>query len=334
MTENKVFSEEERIPNVYPAPFIKQGDSISSMMLDVIIALLPALIWGIYVFGFRVLTLTLISVASCVLCELWCGFILKKMTTVTDLSAVVTGLMIAFMTPVNVPLWLPAVGGTFAIIIVKQLFGGIGRNLLNPAICGRLLMSACCGGMELSPLPYTKWSAFAVSIDTSAIPEAFAEQTQVSALSSGLLPAESLTKLIFGSRAGNMGEISAFLLILGGLWLIKRRVITSELPLACIVVTALLTYLFPKYPITTSFMFCSIFSGALIFGAIFLAGDTVTTPVTYKGKLLFGAGVGALTVLFRYRLGEEGIYYAILIMNVVSGYLDRLTRPDVFGSSK
>lgn len=332
MTGKDLTLSEDRVLNVYPAPFVKQGDSVSAMMLDVIIALVPALIWGIYVFGLRALVLTLISVLSCVLCELWSELILRRRVTIGDFSAVVTGILIAFMTPVSAPLWLPAAGGAFAIIIVKQLFGGIGRNRFNPAICGRIFMWALYDSVNLSPLPYTKWSAFAVNIDTAEAAEAFAPSTQVAALSSGALPSESLTSLIFGSCAGNIGEISAFLLVLGGLWLVKRKIITTELPLACIVTVALLTYLFPRYSITTSFMFCSLFSGALILGAIFLAGDTTTTPVTYRGKLLFGVGVGAITVFLRYRTGEEGIYAAILVMNIAARYLDRLTAPSVFGS--
>ena len=262
------------------SPHIRAAENTRSIMLDVIIAMMPALIWAIVKFGFRALTLTAVSVVGCMFFEWGYRKLMKKPQSVNDLSAAVTGILLAFVCPVNMPYWMILVGDFFAIVVVKQLFGGIGKNFVNPALAGRAALVA--------------------------------------------------------SYAGTLGEISALLLIVGGAYLIWRKVISWQTPAAYIATVAVLTFLFPKGGADNlQFMLYSIFGGGLMLGAFFMATDYTTSPVTKTGQLIFGLGCGLLTVFIRY-FGSypEGVCYSIMIMNLVVALIDKAVKPSRFGVVK
>ena len=318
---------------VSPSPHIKRTDTTRSIMLDVIIALLPALCWGVYVFGPRALVVVLISVASSVLFEYLVRLILRRPVTVGDLSAVVTGLLLGLNLPSAVSYWIPVVGAFFAIVVVKQLFGGIGKNFLNPALAGRAFLFAWPEQMTTFPAPFERldWRVFSYVGKADAI----AEATPLAAYKAGATPATSTVDLFLGKCAGSIGEISALLLIVGGIYLICRRIITWHIPVAYIGTVALLTFIFPKTDSRISFMLGELVAGGLILGAIFMATDYTTSPVTPTGRLIFGAGCGCVTVLIRYFGGyNEGVSFAILMMNMLVYYIDRFTAPRVFGTER
>lgn len=316
--------------SVGPSPHIKSDETVRSLMLSVVIALLPAFIWGIFIFGLRALIVVLISVCSAVLSEFLFEKLLKRKVTVFDCSAIVTGLLLGLNLPVAVPLWLPAVGAAFAIIVVKQLFGGIGKNFLNPALAARVFLFSWTGEMTKFTAPFAKLPLFSSDID------AVASATPLKYLNAGELPTgTSLLDAIIGNTSGCIGEVSALLLFLGGIYLVARKVITLHIPLAFIGTVALLTYLFPLGDMDVSFPLYSIFSGAVFIGAFFMATDYSTSPLNPAGKIIYGCGCGALTVLIRY-FGSypEGVSFAILIMNLLVWFIDKLTAPRTFGKSK
>ena len=319
------------ILTVTPSPHIRTSDTTRTIMLDVCIALLPALIWGIFVFGLRALTVTAVSVIFAVLSEAVWEKLMKKPVTVLDFSAVVTGLLIAMNLPVSAPLWIPAVGSVFAIIIVKQLFGGLGKNFVNPALAARVFLFAWPGHMSTYVAPGTKLSPIAISSV-----DAVASATSLSPLKNGSLPTStSLFNTFLGYEAGCIGEVSALLLTAGFVYLLVRKVITWHIPAAYIATVFALTYIFPQSAPTLDFALYELFSGGLFLGAIFMATDYVTSPVTNKGRIIYGIGCGALTVFIRYFGGyTEGVSFAILIMNLLVWYLDRYTKPVRFGGVK
>lgn len=318
---------------VSPSPHIKSRDTTRSVMIDVILALLPALAWGIYIFGWRSLVLTILSVLCCMLFEGAYQKLMRKPITVLDGSAAVTGILIAFNVPPTVPLWMPVIGSFFAIVIVKQLYGGIGKNFLNPALSARaFMMLAWPSAMTYFVQPHTPLSPFAVSVDST---DAVASATPLAALKTGLLPESSLSELFVGNIGGCIGELSALLLIAGGLYLLWRKVITWHIPVAFLGTVALLTFFLPpmEVPSINEYMLAELCSGGLMLGAIFMATDYATSPVTPNGRLIFGVGCGALTVFIRYFGGyQEGVSFAILIMNTLVWYLDKFTKPKRFGA--
>ncbi len=311
---------------VSPSPHARQGITTSHLMRDVIIALLPATIWGIYIYGLRAALVILFSVLSCVVSELLFQILLKRTVTISDCSAILTGLLLGLNLPPNVPFYVPIVGGMFAIIVVKQLFGGIGKNIMNPALAARVFLMLCwTNQMTGFPKEYTRlwWSADAV---TSATPLA---SLKVGALAENF----NLLDLFLGRTGGCIGEISVLMLLIGGAYLLVRRVISWQIPVAYLGVVALLTFLFPaggadRLP----YMVASLCSGGLILGAFFMATDYVTSPVTNGGRLLFGLGCGLLTFFIR-RFGgyPEGVSFSILIMNTLVWYLDMAFKPHVYG---
>lgn len=320
---------EDQLLTVSPSPHMKHPDTVASVMGDVIIALLPALAWGVYIFGSRALTVTLISVMSCVLFEAVAQFILKRQITVLDLSAAVTGLLIAMNLSPAVPLWLPVAGAFFAIVVVKQLFGGIGKNIVNPALAARVFMFAWPSEMGVYSEPKSALDALKINLESSDI---VASATPLASLKHGNLPDVTIFDMIIGNTGGSIGEISAFLLAAGGIYLLVRKVITWHIPVAYIGTVAILTYLFPQNEQALNFMLCEILSGGLMLGAIFMATDYVTSPVTEKGRLIFGVGCGLITVFIRYFGGyPEGVSFSILIMNLLVWYIDKLTKPVKFG---
>ncbi len=310
-------------------PHIKHPDTTKSFMLDVLIALMPALIWSIYAFGLRPLTLTFLSIASCVIFEHLFQRFTHRPITIFDWSAAVTGMLLAFTLPASVPLWTPVMGAFFAIIIAKQLFGGIGKNIVNPAIAARLLLSIIWPSkMSAFTQPLTqKLSAIGINVGNIT-----ASTTPLASIKAGITPEASLFDMFIGNVPGTIGEVSALLLILGGLYLLARRVITPHIPLAYIGTVALLTFTSPQLQTVQSyeFMLMELFSGALILGAFFMATDYTTSPVTPKGKVIYGIGCALITVLIRYfGKNSDGVYFAIFIMNLLVWCIDKFIRPRI-----
>ncbi|MBQ5764828.1 MAG: RnfABCDGE type electron transport complex subunit D [Clostridia bacterium] len=294
--------------NVTSSPHISGPDNTTGIMLDVIIALLPATICGICFFGFNALLTVAVSVASAVLSEyLWCKAI-KKQTSLLDLSAVVTGLLLGLNLPPTLPLWMAALGSAIAIVVVKQMFGGIGHNFANPAITARIaLMVSFPTAMTTYIVPFTD------NVVSSATP-----------LGGGDF---ALSKLFFGIHPGTIGETSSLLLLAGGVYLVIRRVITPELPLAFMASAAGLAWALGDDPVKT------LFTGGLMLGSIFMATDYVTSPPTRLGKIIFGVGCGLITVVIRH-FGNipEGVSFAILLMNILTPHITRLTAKKPFGT--
>ncbi len=306
---------------VSPSPHVYRGKTTSSLMIDVLIALCPAAIWGVVAFGWRAALVLGLCVVSCVLFEWLTQLLLRRPITVGDCSAAVTGLLLGMNLSPSVPIYIPIVGSVFAIVVVKQLFGGIGKNIMNPALAARVFL------MLAWTTPMTQFPSAFAGVD------AVASATPLASVGAGDLTAYSLLDLFLGRSGGCIGEISALLLIVGGIYLIVRRVISWYLPASFLGTVALLTFLFPiggaeRLP----FMLASLFSGGLMLGAFFMATDYVTCPVTRLGKVIYGVGCGLLVVFIRYFGGyPEGVSFAILIMNAFVWYLDMFTRPRVYG---
>jgi len=334
---------------VSSSPHVKSEDGTRSIMLDVIIALAFPLIMAIYFFGWRSLTLTLTSVAASIAFEWLYRRALKKPSTVHDLSAVVTGILIAFNLPVSAPLWIPVVGAFFAIVIVKQLYGGLGKNFMNPALAARAFLLSWPGLISFwtRPLVNSGISLFgAVTRDNVAI-DAIASATPLAKMKLGILPsvvsanfendiAYSLRDTFIGKIPGCIGEVSAIVLIAALIYLLVRKVITWHIPVAYVGTVAVLTFVFPlggNDPLT--WMLYSISTGGLMLGAVFMATDYTTSPVTSKGRIIYGIGCGLLTVLIRY-FGSysEGVSYSILIMNLLVWTIDKYIKPRRFGVKK
>lgn len=325
---------EKKMLTVSASPHMKAWETARTLMLDVVIALIPALIWSVYAFGWRALTLTVLAAASCVIFEFITEKILKRPVTVLDFSAVVTGILIAFNLPVSAPLWTPILGAFFAIVIVKQLFGGIGKNIVNPALAARVfLFIAFPNEIKNFTAPIVnKLSAFGINVDATAT------ATPLASLKNGIAPDTKIFDMLIGKVPGTIGEVSAVLLIIGGIYLLIRRVITWHIPVAYLGTVALITFLFQPKDINVpawQFMVMQLCSGGLILGAIFMATDYVTSPVTKKGRIIYGIGCGVITVFIRYYGGySEGVSFSILIMNLLVWYIDQFTRPRVFGTSR
>ena len=313
---------------VSPSPHARRGVTTSRLMIDVLIALAPAAVWGVAAFGPRAALVLLLSVASALLAEFLAEKLLRRPVTLRDGSAAVTGLLLGMNLSADVPLYIPVVGAVFAIVVVKQLFGGIGRNVMNPALAARVfLMLAWTGGMTRFSAPFAYLSS---GVD------AVASATPLASLKGGVLPDTSLADLFLGRCAGCIGEVSVLLLLAGGVYLLVRRVISWQIPVSFLGTVALLTFVFPQGGADRlSFMVASLCSGGLVLGAVFMATDYVTSPVTGAGRLIYGCGCGLLVVFIRYFGGyPEGVSFAILIMNALVWYLDMLTRPRVYGKTR
>ena len=312
------------------SPHVHSPVTTQTIMRDVLIALCPALVLSIYFFGFRALTVTLVSMAACVFFEWGYCKVMKVHDKTYDLSACVTGALLAFVCPVTIPYWTIILGALFAIVLVKMLFGGLGKNIVNPALAGRafmfswpVLMSTWVKvGFENAASPFN-----AVDVVTAATPLANMHQ--------GILCEESIAQLFIGNVGGCIGETSALALLIGFGYLLLRKVITARIPLAYIGTVAILTFLFPMGNPRITWMLAQIFGGGLMLGAIFMATDYVTSPLTKWGQIIYGIGCGLLTVLIRYFGGyNEGVSYAILCMNLTVVLLDRIGRPVKFGAPK
>lgn len=319
---------------VSSSPHVRSADSTRSIMLDVCIALLPALIGGIVFFGWRALTLTLFSAAACVLLEWGYRAVMKLDRTIDDCSAIVTGILIAFVCPVTTPYWVVLLGDAFAILLVKQLFGGIGQNFVNPALSARAFM------LISWPVIMTTWAVTGSNhVGLFSTADAITGATPMATLHAGSMEGLDLLDMFLGQTGGCIGEVSALLLLIGGVYLVIRRVISPRIPLSFLLTVAVLAFAFPRggsdLIYRLNWMGAQLLGGGLMLGAIFMATDYVTSPVTKWGQVLFGVGCGALTILIRY-FGSypEGVSFAILLMNACVGMLDRLGRPRRFGTVK
>ena len=312
------------------SPHAHSPVTTQTIMRDVLIALVPALLGSIYFFGFRALLVTLVSAAACVFFE-W-GFckVRKLHSKAYDLSPVVTGVLLAFVCPVTIPYWTIILGDFFAIVLVKMLFGGLGKNIVNPALAGRAFLFSW-------PVLMSNWVK--VGFDNAAgllsTADAVTAATPMSAMHQGALPEESILDMFLGNIGGCIGETSALLLIIGFIYLLYRKVITARIPLAYIGTVAILAFLFPQGNDRIAWMAAQVFGGGLMLGAIFMATDYVTSPLTKLGQIVYGIGCGVITILIRYFGGySEGVTYAILCMNACAVLLDKIGRPVKFGAPK
>ncbi len=327
---------------VASSPHVCSPTDTRRLMLDVLIALVPALCMAVYVFGPRALALTAVSVLGCEFFEWGYRKLLKKPAANGDLSAVVTGVLLAFVCPVTLPYWVILIGDFFAIVVVKQLFGGLGQNFMNPALAGRAFLMMCYPvAMTTWVLPGVEnWAGLISATDatTGATPMASLHRhlDVASGLNVHTLPEDGLANLFVGTVGGCVGEISALLLLLGGIYLIWRGVIRFRIPVAYLATVAVLCFLFPQGGIDrVDWMLYNLCGGGLMLGAFFMATDYVTSPVTKRGELYFGIGCGLLTVFIRYFGGyPEGVSYAILIMNICVWLLDKAGKPARFGVTK
>ena len=321
-------------------PHIRSNDTTRSIMLDVIIAMLPALIWSVVEFGVRAIAVTLVSGAGSVFFEWLYRNILKKPQSVGDLSAVVTGMLLAFVCPVNVAYWQILIGDAFAIIMVKQLFGGIGKNFLNPALAGRAFMLASfastMSGNWIDPAVSKAGIASTADIVTAATPLTYLKGDDIAATFQTLTETYSVGDMFLGKCGGSLGEVSALMLLLGGVYLVIRKVISWHTPVAFIATVAVLCLISAPAGISAvDYMLYNVFGGGLMLGAIFMATDSATSPVTKPGQIIFGIGCGLLTCFIR-RFGSypEGVCYSILIMNCTTWLLDKYIRPTIYGAPK
>lgn len=311
------------------SPHVHAADGTRDIMLDVVIALIPAMLGAVYFFGLRSLCVMAVSVAACVVFEYLYRKLLKKDTTVGDCSAIVTGVLLAMVCPVTIPYWTIIIGDFFAIVVVKQLFGGIGCNFLNPALAGRAFLFSYPVIMTTWVAPYTSLNLIGSNAD------AVTAATPMSYLHRGMLPDTSVLYSFIGSVGGCLGETSAVLLLAGGVYLVVRKVISARIPLAYIATVAVIALLFPQGNDRLQWLGYQVFSGGLMLGAIFMATDYATSPVTKGGQIVYGIGCGLITMLIRY-FGSyaEGVSYAILIMNVAVLLLDKIGVPKRFGYVK
>lgn len=314
---------------VSASPHDRTHKTVRSIMLDVIIAMVPALVASVIFFGPRALLVECVSVGTCVIAEFICRVVMKRNQTIGDLSAVITGLLLAFNLPVNIPLWMVMIGAVISIVVVKQFFGGIGQNFVNPALVGRIvLLTSFPVAMSTWTAPLT-WSAQNLDGLTSASPLADIH-TMVSA---GTTPDASLLEMLIGWRAGCLGETCAIAIILGGIYLIARKVISPTIPLIYIGTVAVIMLIAGKGNL--EFVAYELLGGGLMLGAVFMATDYTTSPITGKGKVIFAIGCGIITSLIRiFGNLPEGVSYSILIMNILVPLIENITLPKPFGTPK
>jgi len=301
------------------SPHIHGKDSTSKIMWSVIIALLPAMAGSIYYFGLSALKVIFVCIISCLLTEVLSKTIFCRKFSISDGSAVLTGILLAFVLPPGIPLWIAAVGSFVAIFLVKELFGGIGYNIFNPALAAR---SVLLTSFPLQMTTYVLPLSYKVDAITTATPLAILKEnidTQI----------PSLWNMFIGNRAGCLGETSTLLLLLGAIFLLSRKIISLHIPLAYLLTVAVLSVLSGQNPLF------QIMAGGLVLGAFFMATDYVTSPLTNKGKVIFGIGCGIVTFLIRQKGGyPEGVAYSIIFMNMFVPVIDRYTLPVKFGYIK
>lgn len=301
---------------VAPSPHHLSGNSTSNIMFDVVLALFPALFVSIVFFGARALIVTVTCVVACVVFEFLIRKIMKRPNTISDFSAVVTGMLLAFNLPPTIPIWMALIGCFFAIVVTKQLFGGIGQNFANPALVGRIVMFVSFGTAMTS---WVQPFSYRHSVDMIATATPLAE---------GINQANTWD-LFIGNIGGCIGEVSAAALLVGGIYLVIRKVIDPRVPLVFLATVFVLTWAFGENPVN------NLFAGGLMLGAIFMATDYSTTPATLKGKLIFAFGCGLITAVIRvFGSYPEGVSFAILFMNLLTPLIDRATKTTPFGAIK
>ena len=309
----------EKLLTVSTSPHIKSKDTVSSVMRDVLIALIPATFAGVYFFGMNALLVILVAVLSAVISEYAFEKITKKPVTINDLSAVVTGLLLAFNVPPTIPLWMVAIGSAFAIIVVKCFYGGIGQNIVNPALAARAFLLASY------PVRMTTWT-----LDGTTGP------TPLGVLrGDGVVALPKLFDVFVGNIGGCIGETSALALLIGAAYLLYKKVISWHIPASYIGTVFILTTILGRNGFMTGNGFYEVLLGGLLLGAFYMATDYTTSPMTKKGHLVFGICCGVLTTLIRLYGGyAEGVSYSILIMNLFVPFIDKFTKPRVFGGEK
>jgi|GEM_PF-735817 len=315
------------------SPHIRKDNSVSGMMLDVCVALLPSLVWGVYVFGLRALVIILLSVFCCLGFEALWQLLMKKSFTLSNLSALVSGLLLAMMLPVSVPLWIVPAGALVAMVGVKGLFGGLGKNIVNPVVTAKAVLFVLFPALLTRyTLPFVSLPAWKIALPDGLLAPLSAPST-LDALSEPA-SAEELSALIAGGTPGSIGEGSALLLLAGFLYLLVRGTVTWHIPLTYLATVAAGAFLLPHSGNVFLFVLRYLLSGGVIFAAVFLATDPVTGPVTRGGKLIYGVLCGALTVLARRISGGEGVLFAILLANLSVRFLDRVLRPRPYGTKR
>ena len=307
---------------VTSSPHIRGKRNTQQIMRDVVIALLPTLIAGTIIFGMRALLVTLVCVAAAVAAEWACGMVLYHRNTVKDLSSVVTGLLLALTLPATVPYWVAAVGSVFAIVVVKGLCGGLGKNVFNPALGARAFLVLL-------------WPVYMVRFVAPGAVDGVASATPLHHMVMPALPEESLGQMFLGNIGGCIGEVCTLALLIGGAYLLYKGVISLRFPAAYLGTVAVLTLVFAKGDNAVLWMLYNLLGGGVVLGALFMATDYATSPVTPKGQIIYGIGCGVLTVIFRYfGLFPEGVTYAILLMNACAWAIDRYMAPRRFGTKK
>ena len=314
---------------VSASPHVRSHETTTGIMLDVILALVPALVMSAVYFGTRALALAAVTVGSAVLCEYLSRKIMKRDNTLGDLSAVVTGLILAFNLPATLPLWMAAIGSVIAIVIVKQMFGGIGQNFVNPAITARIIL------MMSFPSAMAKWI---VPFSSAWSPDAVTAATPMTVLNAGtdLTAAEglpTLTQMLIGAHGGSMGEVCSIALLSGAFYLLLRRVISPAIPFSFIGTVAVVMLIAGKGNL--QFLAYELLGGGLILGAFFMATDYSTSPINRKGRIIFGIGCGLITAVIRlFGSLPEGVSFSIILMNILVPHIERLTTSKPFGYEK
>ena len=309
--ENK---ETEKLYHISSSPHFRSGISTENLMYDVAIAMVPALLWGIYKFGFNAILITVLTCAACIASEYVYEYFMHKPITIMDGSALVTGMILALNMPSTIPVWMPMLGGVFAIIVVKQLYGGLGQNFMNPALAARcFLLISFAKKMTDFPL------------------DAMSSATPLAAMKAG--GSADLIDLFIGNCSGTIGEVSVVALLIGAVYLVVKKVITLRIPVSYIATVAVFTLIFGGHGFDLYYVACELCAGGLIFGAFFMATDYVTSPITPMGQIVFGIAIGILTGLFRIFGGSaEGVSYAIILGNILTPLIERVTVPTPFGT--
>lgn len=320
-----------KLLHVSSSPHDRSPVTTRSLMRDVIISLLPATLWGIYRFGFRAFMIILISITTAVVTEYAYIKLFKLKPHPFEASAVVTGLLLALNLPVSVPYWIPILGSVFAIVVVKMLYGGLGYNFMNPALGARCFLVISFAGI-MTNFNVEKGNVF---VNGASGIDGISGATPLTVVKGGELANASLFDMFFGLTAGTIGEVSAFLLILGGLYLIIKKVISPIIPFTYIITLVIFVVIFGGHGFDIDYIAKEIFGGGLMLGAFFMATDYVTSPVTTKGRFIFAVILGLLTGLFRiYGNSAEGVSYAIIFTNILVPLIEKFSMPKAFGTGK
>jgi electron transport complex protein RnfD len=309
--------------NVSASPHVRDKETTQSIMLDVIIAMLPAAAYGTVQFGLHAFLVLVATVAASVLAEYWFEKGTGRPVTVKDLSAVVTGMILALNMPPEIPIWIPVLGAFFAIIVVKQLYGGLGQNFMNPALAARcFLLISCARHM-------TDFTSAKLGYDAASGPTPLMAVKTAAKAGESVSP-DMVMSMFIGRIPGTIGEVSAIALLIGAAYLLIRKVITWRIPVIYIATVAVFSFIFGEQDL--NYVLAQILGGGLIFGAFFMATDYVTTPITVKGQVIFAVFIGILTGLFRiFGTSAEGVSYAIILGNIVTPLIERATVPAAFG---